>query len=238
MLSGESLTCVSGYWNVDNKHGHNKYEEWFKNSLRINCPYVFFSNKEGIEIIKKHRRELPTHYVELNIEEFQTNKHKEMMRVDPVHSPSRELNMIWNEKIFLIQRAKELNPYNSDYFMWIDAGICIYRNESPPRSIFPNPEKISKLPKDRFIYSQSNAYDESLVKETVYYHHVSGTCYIMPIAIIDMFAELYNSYMERLFSEDNIWTDQVVLTHIYKDKKHLFCKLCDGYGELVRYLYV
>lgn len=231
-----SLTCVSGYWNVDNKHGHKRYKEWFNHSLRINCPYVFFSNKEGIEIINKHRRDLPTHYVELNIDEFETNKYKGIMKTHPIHSPSIELNMIWNEKIFLLQRAKELNPYDSEYLMWIDAGICIYRNQSPPRSIFPNAEKMSRLPKDRFIYSQSNAYNESLVKEDMYYHHVCGTCYIMPRAMIDEFAKLYKSYMERLFLADNIWTDQVVLTHIYKDNKSLFYNLCDGYGELARYL--
>ena len=39
------LTCVSGYWRVKNKH-ENKFDKWFCNTLRINCPYVFFSDEK------------------------------------------------------------------------------------------------------------------------------------------------------------------------------------------------
>ena len=34
-----TFTCVSGYWQIKNKHG-NQFNDWFKNSLKINCPYV------------------------------------------------------------------------------------------------------------------------------------------------------------------------------------------------------
>ena len=43
-----TLTCVSGYWKIKNKHD-NKFENWFNNTLKFNCPYVFFSDKETIE---------------------------------------------------------------------------------------------------------------------------------------------------------------------------------------------
>ena len=32
----DNVTVVSGYWNVINKHGNDKYKEWFKNTLKIN----------------------------------------------------------------------------------------------------------------------------------------------------------------------------------------------------------
>jgi hypothetical protein len=51
-----NMTCVSGFWKVDNKNG-NKYKDWFKNSLKINCPYVFFSDKETIDI-EEHQNEI------------------------------------------------------------------------------------------------------------------------------------------------------------------------------------
>ena len=61
-----SITCVSSYFPVKNKHS-NKYLEWFKNSLAINCPYVFFTNKNNIELIKSFRKDLPTYYIECEI---------------------------------------------------------------------------------------------------------------------------------------------------------------------------
>ena len=51
-----------------------------------------------------------------------------------------------------------------------------------------------------------------------------------------MFAALYEQYLNTLVNTNNIWTDQVILTHIYKDYKHLFYKIGDGYGEIVHIL--
>lgn len=224
-----NMTCVSGYWIVNNKH-ENKYIDWFQNSLKVNCPYVFFSDKETIEIIKKYRQNLPTFYVECNITDFVTYKYKDKMITHTTHCPSIELNLIWNEKFFFIQKALELNPFSTDFFCWIDAGICNYRTISPPSTSFPNINKLNKLPKDKLIYSSSNKYIEKYVTINNYYHHVSGTSYILHKNIINVFANLYKTYLDRLVDKNNIWTDQLVLTHIYKDHKDIFFELCSGYG--------
>lgn len=205
-------------------------------TLAINCPYVFFSNKEGIEFIRKFRKDLPTHYIELEIKDFDTYKYKDKFKTDPVYCPSVELNLIWHEKIFLVKRASELNPFNSEWFHWIDAGHCIYRTEAPPCSVFPDPERIDKLPKDKFIYSSSDPYDESKVTINNYYDHISGI-YIIHLKLIKIFLIIYKEYLEKLSHTTTVITEQVVLTHIYKDNKELFHKLCDGYGEVRRALY-
>jgi hypothetical protein len=233
-----NMTCVSGYWIVDNKHG-NKFTDWFQNSLKINCPYIFFSDKETIEIIKQYRKDLPTFFVECTIPDFVTYKYRNKMLTDPIHCPSVELNLIWNEKIFLIKKALELNPFFSDFFCWIDAGICVYRNIAPPLQPFPNIDKLNMLPTDKFIYSSSMAYVESNLRidNYCYYHHVSGTSYILHKNIINDFAEIYEKYMDKLVDKNNIWTDQLILSYIFKDNKHLFYELCAGYGEIIPNLY-
>jgi len=202
-----NLTCVSGYWNVKNKHD-NKFNNWFENTLRINCPYVFFADKETIEIIKKYRRELPTHYVEYKLQDFYTDKFKDKMITHPIHCPSIELNLIWNEKIFLIEKAKNINPFNSEFFMWIDAGICTFRNKKPSITKFPNIYKLNNLPKDKFIYSSSAPFKENKFKKGHYHlnHHISGT-FILHINIIDNFTNLYKEYLEKLVNKNDIWTD-------------------------------
>ena len=67
-----TLCCVSGYWIIKNKHD-NKYNNWFNNSLKINSPYIIFGNKQSIEFIKTFRKNLPTYYIELDIDDFYTN---------------------------------------------------------------------------------------------------------------------------------------------------------------------
>ena len=233
------LTCVSGYWKVDNKHG-NKFDEWFKNTLQINCPYVFFCDKETIPIIKKYRKELPTYFIEFNIEQFYTFKFKDKMLTHERHCPSVELNLIWNEKIYMIQRALKVNPFSSEFFMWIDAGICSYRNNTPPPRPFPDIDKLNSLPIDKFIYSSSHNFtynDEKFKKGQLHLnHHVSGGIYILHKNIIDKSVKLYSKYLE-LIDKSDIWTEQVILTFMYKDNKEFFYKYCDGYGTIVEKLY-
>lgn len=227
------LTCVSGYWIIKNKHG-NQFNDWFKTTLRINCPYIFFGDKQSIELVKKYRNDLTTYYIELNIEDFITYQYKNKMITHPYHCPSTELNLIWNEKIYMIQKAFNLNPFQSDYFCWIDAGICTYRNKYPPNQPFPNLEKLNKLPTDKFIFSSScNFNSNRFIKGQYHLHHfISGTSYILHKNIIDKFINLYNEYL-KLIDKNYIYTDQVILTLIYKNNKDLFFKYIDGYGEII-----
>ena len=48
-MESYTMTCVSGYWRISNKHG-NKFDNWFNKTLKINCPYVFFGDKYACQI--------------------------------------------------------------------------------------------------------------------------------------------------------------------------------------------
>jgi len=230
-----TTTCVSGYWNVVNKHG-NKFADWFENTLRINCPYVFFGTKETIEMAKLFRRELPTHYIELEIEDFYTYQYKDRILIDSVHCPSAELNIIWNEKIFLIEKAKQLNLFNTEYYAWVDAGVCTYRYTSPPIEPFPDTNKLLSLPKNTMLFTSSiePVFDSNKL-QTSNYHFISGT-YILHINIIDTIVSLYKEYIHTYMEPTRIYTDQVLLTYIYRNHPHLFYQVGHEYGEILRIL--
>ena len=133
------------------------------------------------------------------------------------------------------EKAAAINPYHSEHFCWVDAGLCLYRSTPAPPSVFPAPDKIARLPRDKFVYSSSEAYNPLRVRTDTYYHHVSGT-YLMSRSMIESFAALYLEYLDRLLYHDNIWTDQVVLTHMYKDHPELFHRIGDGYAQVVAWL--
>ena len=229
-----SFTCVSCYYKVKNKHD-DKYLKWFENTLAIQCPYVFFTTKENIEFIKKCRKDLPTYFIEYNIEDFYMYSFKEKMITHPIHCPSIELNLIWNEKIFMMEKAKELNPFQSDWFQWMDSGICIFRDKIPPQISYPNKDKINFLPKNKFIYCSSYNYIEKYVQPTIYYHHISGN-FILHKNFLSEYVEIYKEFL-KLIDTNNIWTEQVIFTHIYKKYPELYFHFCSGYGEIVNQLF-
>ena len=231
-----ALTCVSCYYRVKNKHSDN-YNNWFKNTLAINCNYIIFSDLSGIEFIKQFRGDLPTVYIPFEISDFYNYQYKDVINTHPVHCPSVELKMIWNEKLIFLKKAFELNPFKSDWFQWIDAGVCTYRNQKPPPTSYPNTIKLSVLPKDKLIYSSSQQWNADLVQPGIYYHHIAGTSYILHSSMVSSFVDLYLEYLEKLVHCENIWTDQCILTYIFKDHPEKFFKLCHGYGEIVRSLY-
>ena len=230
------LTVVSGYWRVGNKHD-NKYNDWFKNTLKINAPYIFFGTKETIAMVRPHREGLPTHYIECNITEFYSYKYAHLMITHPVHCPSKELNMIWNEKVFLMEKAAEINPYNSDYFAWVDAGISSYRETPPPIYQFPDRAKLYALPK-KIIYSSSDErfFDVDRLGEEGY-HHISGT-FVMHSSVIPKVCRLYRGYLDTLLvNKDIVYTDQIIFTYMLKEHPELFYNYGHGYCKVIKELF-
>ena len=210
------LTCVSGYYQIKNKHD-DKYLKWFKTSLQINAPYVIFGTKETIEIMRPFRDGLPTVFIERNIEDFECGKYETKMWTDPLHCPSIDLNKMWNEKIFMVRDASRLNPFNTEWFAWVDAGICIYRDVAPPKKQLC----VNNLSKDKFNCSDHEP------------HQVTGT-YVLYKDIIEDFAIWYESV---LIESKIIKTDQIVLSLMYLTNSSKFNRVCSGYGTILIFLY-
>ena len=238
-----NFTCVSGFWSVNNKHG-NKFNDWFKNTLAINCPYVFFTSNDTSNDIKKYRKQYPTYFIEKNITDFKTYKLNINInnKIDSIHVPSKELGLIWLEKMNLVMEASTINPYKSEWFCWIDSGICIYRDKTPPSSPFPNPKKMNLLSKTQINYSTSeNISNDDLnkIKEWQYIHNIAGTAFILHISLIKNIYDLFYKYLNKCTNETNefiCFSDQCIWTRIYADYPKLFNKIGNGYGNIINEL--
>ena len=158
---------------------------------------------------------------------------------DNTHVPSKELGLIWLEKMNLVLEASKLNPYNSEWFCWIDAGICSYRDKMPSNNLFPNPDKLNLLSKTQINYSSSediSNYDLQKIKNWDYVHNFAAGCFIIHISIIKRIHELFYKYLDICILETTQFTcysEQSILTRIYIDYPELFNKVGNGYGQIV-----
>jgi hypothetical protein len=194
---------------------------------------VFFTTADMVDTIKKFRKDYPTMYVVCDISGFETFKYSKRLITSQINCPSIELNLIWLEKVVMMKKAKDMNPFKSEWFHWIDAGCCSLRTTVGTKTLRDDfLDFANSLPKDKFIYSSSEPYNKALIRKCNYYHCIAGTSYLLHCSFIDTFYEKYSAYLDTVLNKKNIWTDQVVYTHMFNEFPHMFHKLCDGYGQV------
>jgi hypothetical protein len=244
------LTCVSGYWNVTNKHG-NKFNNWFNDTLKINNPYVFFCENKDRDYISKYRTNLSTnlstYFIDYNLSDFYTNKFNfDASFTHLVHCPSIELGKIWLEKINLMFIASKQNPFNSKWFMWVDAGVCVLRDKQLDNCFnFKNLDSLECLDKNKLYYTSTNDphFNYLTINYLLYTHEIAGTAFLIHRDKIEFFKNLFYKYVELLLKNINlvkskffILSDQCIWSLILSKHPELFYKLGNGYGELINLL--
>jgi len=221
----DNVTVVSGYWQVGNKYGDNKYDAWFKNTLRINQRYVFFCDKSMNSYISQFRGDYETKYVDYSMDSFYSKNYALDDWIDTTHVPSKELGMIWNEKIHMLKLAKDMDPNPTKYYIWIDAAVAPYRNTIPQQSRLNI--DLSMLPPNKLYYSY--------VKDD--YHNFAATVLIIDSNIIDVFHDKYYDILQNCNDKWKCGSDQYIFTKMMELYPEYFYKISEGYGENLVTLY-
>ena len=141
----ENLTIVTGLWDIARAgRDFSIYREHFDKFLKIPCPMVLFVPKDLEAFVRERRSEKNT-YIRVyelddiknimfnpfweNAQKIRTSK--EWLHITGEHgwlpnSPQASnewYNPIVMSKMFFMHDAKIWNPFDTDYFMWLDAGI-------------------------------------------------------------------------------------------------------------------
>lgn len=121
------------------RRSFDSYKECFARLLKVETPMVVFCDKSLEGFVRKERGGLPLRIVIKPKEEFKTkfpfwdqvqkirkNKEWKTQASWLEHSPQSSLeyyNPIVMSKQFLLNDSAILNPFNTNYFFWVDAGI-------------------------------------------------------------------------------------------------------------------
>eukprot|EP00985_Skeletonema_marinoi_P026668 scaffold20879_cov197-Skeletonema_marinoi.AAC.1 len=126
-------TIVTAYFKIKSKHTHTEYNQWMGNTMSLHDPMVIYTSPDLVPAIKRlrshalehtmvipmelHEMRMPTQY---GIQPFWEKQHA----MDPektIHK-SYHFYWIWNEKLEFLRRTIAENPFQSNFFAWVDIG--------------------------------------------------------------------------------------------------------------------
>jgi hypothetical protein len=144
-------TIVTAYFQLKQaKASHNTYQKWMSNMLSINNPMVIFCDSKSNQIIESLRpANTNTVIIETSFADFYTFTYSrsfaEHYKLDHEQHVGHNmlLYMIWSEKSHFLKRAIDMNPFCSDYFLWVDIGC--FRTPNIKYIHWPNPTKVATL---------------------------------------------------------------------------------------------
>jgi hypothetical protein len=166
-------TVVSAYYHMRAKHSTDEYIRWLNNFLgSIDCNLIFFCEENMLSILKNMRKKYlhRTLFITLSKTEwvayskFDLNFWQEQNKVDREQNiHNYELYTVWYEKKEFVKRAIQINHFNTETFIWCDAGA--FRNEYVLNDLKYFGNDNSNIPKDKVVLLLIEQYTNEDIEE-------------------------------------------------------------------------
>ena len=252
-----SVTVVTGLYNIKretNGDGRkiNDYIMWLKKTTRLNVPMVIYCEQSTYEQIKDERSDYEhTKFIVIekkDIEYFQyEDKVNEIVKSQDyltkirgrerleVKLPIYNL-LIMNKIIWLSDAARE-NYFNSNMFMWVDAGCSRFFENYDLNQKKPWPN-VSKLNPEKFNIQIKQSLFNNLNPNDIMYHNdhfTTATIFSGTKQIIDRIKDESKRIFEEMIEHNCINNEQIVFAIIYKKYPELFHGLINNTHKHIPY---
>lgn len=161
----DKLTLVTGLWDIKRdglsdgwNRSYNHYLDKFKQLLDIDNNLIIFGDNHLKEFVFNHRNKRNTLFIERSLDWFKNNDYFNIIqkiRLNPhwyqqagwleesTQAKLEYYNPLVMSKMFLLHDAKIMDPFDSEYMFWIDAGLT---NTVHP-GYFTHDKVLNNLPK-------------------------------------------------------------------------------------------
>jgi hypothetical protein len=159
-------TVVSAYYTMKSRTDDDTYKQRMRLFLEnIPCHLIFFTDESLVDFVKDCRKKFQDRTIVMPInridwvanikftDAFWKTQHEKNPEKD-LHST--DLYKMWYEKKEFVLTAIELNPFEHDDFIWMDAGIIREDNIIP--LIKDNFPVASRIPTDRILLLNVNPF--------------------------------------------------------------------------------
>jgi hypothetical protein len=241
MNKTKEATVVSAFYEMPSKYNLNTYKVWMRYFLTSTpCHLVFFCEDSMREFIEECRADYMdrTRIIILPREEWVANKRfsksfwDKQFAMDPekdVHRSS-DLYKVWYEKKEFVKRAIELNPFEHDDFIWMDAGSV--RSESFAQ-LLTNFPQASRIPTNRILllnvqpFSKQDNLINNFEKNVTIQGlggraRIGGTVMAGSVRMWNQFSKVFDSVFDKYVSANLfVGKDQTILATLVLENRRL-----------------
>ena len=179
-----SATLVTALYDINRENDgdgrkFSEYLSWFKETLKIPTSMVVYVDPSLVDFVSESRKGLPTKIISQKLEEvpyyflknnieniINSSEYKERIS-DPkrLECTNSLYSIIIFSKFQWVKRAIEEDHFNSDVFLWLDAGLSRLFYEVPLTNLYPSVNALGafKSNKDTAIIQTSMSYYPDLV---------------------------------------------------------------------------
>lgn len=219
----QDVTVVSAYYPMKSKHTIQEYIVWMQVWKELPCNLVFFTTPELVEDFKELRGNHPTKIIGMPFSELVAFKRygtelwisQQKIDHEPYHTP--ELYAIWYEKKEFVNKAIDLNPFNTSKFVWCDAGACRSPRWIPSIKNFPIADKIG----DKLMVLRRTDFENYEWYQGM--DCVGGTILAGPAKVWKSYYDKYDLMIREYLEKGKfIGMDQSVIASVIKRNPELF----------------
>lgn len=223
------------------------YLDWFGRTLQIKCPFIIFTEEETVDFIKEQRGDLPTHIITTTLEEvplyglkdqiqkvLDSPEYEESMSdTDRVECKDSMYSVIQYSKFKWLKESSKINPFDSKYFFWLDAGVSrfiekrLYDEEYPSKLSL---EKLDEIDNSFLIQYNTECYPDLVNPKTLSENYlwdnrsfVCGSMFGGNAKSIDSIDKQIDEVMEIMLETGCMNNEQIALGYLCKnDNDDLF----------------
>lgn len=240
-----SLHNLSDVKREDNRSWET-YLEWFSKTLKIKCPFIIFADSDLSSFIMGNRDQHSTFIISEKLEDIplyhlkdkiqsvlDSEEYKEKMSdIDRVECKDSMYSVIQYSKFKWLKRAQEINPFNSKYFFWLDAGAS--RFIETPDVDYPSKEALKQLEgiDNTFLVQYNPEYYTDLVnlktlsKDYLFDNRsfICGSMFGGNPASIEMINNEIDEIVDYMIENKCFNNEQIALGYLCKQKEDLFTR--------------
>ena len=246
------MTIVTAFFDIhrDTKgdgRTAGEYMQWIEKTLQLNCNLFIVTEAKFVPFMKAKRPHYATYILEDTLENASYYKYlprmREILESDAykqrITCPQRvecvlpEYNVIQYSKFGWLEKAMRVNPFHTDHFFWMDAGISRFFLDVDVSLPYPR-----MIPSDKFIIQKRHDLDtfsmdiwkaDNVLKGTMFGGRKESV-----LAVSTKVEEMFQS----MLLQGNVNNEQIALAMVYHSNKDLFFIVDDSnvHLQLVKYL--